>query len=223
MISQLKLFFIMALVIETIAGQQAHPTAKNMITQSKTVYPGIAPVIKAHTLDDKEVLISYNRESKNTVLYIFSPLCSWCARNWDNVKTLAKIAGKTNRFFGLALNATNLQEHIRTTQVSFPIYKELSPETISKLELGPAPQTIVVSPNGKIMKNWVGVYGGDIQREVEAFFRVKLPGVNVQSPTDPQYCAYCIWNGLLNSPGAVVKVDGKQIRCRQNGKWTAPY
>lgn len=223
MTSQLKSLLVIALAIEVIVGQQAHSITKSVTTQSKTDLSEIAPVIKARTLEDKEVLINYSSVKRPTVLYLFSSSCTWCVRNWENVKTLAKNTNKTHRFIGLALNTNNLPEHIKTNQVKFPVYKQLSPEAISKLELGSTPQTIVISLEGKIMKNWVGAYNGRIQQEIETFFQVKLPEVSVQNSTDPQFCAYCIWNGLLNSPGAVVKVDGKQIRCKQNGKWTTPY
>ena len=221
--SRLSLLLAIMLSIVAVDGQFGRLSFNNVIAQTKIVSSRVAPVIKANTLDGKEVSISYGTDRKHTVLYVFSPSCSWCRRNWDNAKTLAKDASKTSRFFGLALNANNLQEHINSNQVNFPVYKDLSSSAISGLELGSAPQTIVISPSGKVIKNWIGAYSGDIQREIEKFFGVKLPGVNVQSQSDPQYCAYCIWNGLLNSPGAVVEVDGKKIRCKQNGRWTSPY
>lgn len=223
MTSRFKVLLFIILVIEIVSGQQAYLLAQNEKSQTKTSSSGVAPAIKARTMDNKEILINYGLEKKQTILYVFSPSCSWCTRNWNSVNSLAKNINKNSRFLGLALNANNLQEHIKANQVGFPVYKDLSSEAISKLELGPAPQTIVISPTGKIIKNWVGGYSGDIQREVEAFFRIKLPGMNVQNSSDSQFCAYCLWDGFLNSPGAVIKVNGKQIRCKQNGKWTAPY
>lgn len=223
MTSRLKVLLLITLIIEIVSGQQVYLLAQNDKGQTKTSSSKVAPTIKARTMDNKEVLINYGIEKKQTILYVFSPSCSWSSSNWSSVNFLAKNIDKNSRFFGLALNANNLQEHLKTNQVSFPVYKELSSEAIGKLELGLAPQTIVISPTGKIIKSWTGAYSGDIQREIETFFRIKLPGVNVQNSSDSQFCAYCMWDGFLNSPGAVIKVDGKQIRCKQNGKWTTPY
>ncbi|MEP7340711.1 MAG: hypothetical protein ABI977_23475 [Acidobacteriota bacterium] len=221
--SHLKLLLTTALAIHVIVWQQSHSITENVMAQPKTIAAGTAPVIKALTLEDKEVLINYSSVKTPTVLYVFVPSCPWCARNWDNVRSLAKSASKTHRFLGLALSDYQLQDQVKNNQVNFPVYKQLSPETMKKLALGPVPQTIVISHQGKILKNWVGAYSGAIQREVEAFFRAKLPGVAGQSSSEPQFCPYCIWEGRINSPGKLLKVDGKQIRCKQSGKWTDPY
>lgn len=219
----LKLFLVTALAIDTLALQQYHSIAKTMVPQSKIAPAGTAPAIKARTLEDKEILINYSSVKVPTVLYVFVPSCSWCTQNWDNVRRLAKSTSKTHRFLGLALSDYQLQEHVNNNQISFPVYKQLSPETMNKLMLGSVPQTIVISSQGKILKNWMGAYSGAIQQEVEAFFRVKLPGMSEQYSSAPQFCPYCIWDGRINSPGKVIKVGGRQIRCRQSGKWTDPY
>jgi hypothetical protein len=39
------------------------------------------------------------------------------------------------------------------------------------------PQTIVIAPDGRVLKNWRGVYAQRSQPDVEAFFGVRLPGL----------------------------------------------
>jgi len=39
------------------------------------------------------------------------------------------------------------------------------------------PQTVVVSPAGKIIHNWVGVYDEATGSAVQSFFGVHLPGL----------------------------------------------
>jgi hypothetical protein len=34
-----------------------------------------------------------------------------------------------------------------------------------------------VSSDGKIIKSWFGAYSGDLQREVEEYFKTHLPGI----------------------------------------------
>ena len=53
----------------------------------------------------------------------------------------------------------------------------LSPETLKTYKLGSTPQTIVISPEGKVLQDWVGAYVGDQKSQVEAFFQVTLPGL----------------------------------------------
>jgi hypothetical protein len=44
-------------------------------------------------------------------------------------------------------------------------------------KLGGTPQTIVVSPQGQVTRIWSGAFAEDLQREVEDYFSVKLPGI----------------------------------------------
>jgi hypothetical protein len=41
-------------------------------------------------------------------------------------------------------------------------------------------QTIIVSPDGNILQNWVGAYTEVRQVEVEGFFGVNLPGLTAE-------------------------------------------
>ena len=75
------------------------------------------------------------------------------------------------------MSKTASQSDLDAQKLSFPVYSALSPETIKALGLGGTPQTIVVSTDGKVIKNWMGAYTETIQPEVETFFGVRLPGV----------------------------------------------
>jgi peroxiredoxin len=121
--------------------------------------------------------VSYTRVSKATVLYIFTPPCVWCARNTDNFKTLVDKKGAEYRIIGLSLSKNGLQEYAASQGLSIPIYTGLSPETIRAYKLGGTPQTIVISPEGRVLQNWIGAYVGHQKSEVEAFFSVTLPGL----------------------------------------------
>lgn len=47
--------------------------------------------------------------------------------------------------------------------------------------LGSTPQIIIVSPDGKVLQNWVGAYTGVEQAEVEKFFGVTLPRLTAEN------------------------------------------
>ncbi len=137
---------------------------------------GLAP-FKAFDLNGQTHTVAYDQASKPTVLYVFTPTCSWCFRNMDNFKELVARTGTDYRFVGLSLSKEGLPEYIATHGLTIPIYTGLSTETKKNYKLGGTPQTIVVSPEGKVLQDWVGAYSGDQRSQVEAFFHVSLPGL----------------------------------------------
>ncbi|MCS6806944.1 MAG: hypothetical protein RMM98_09760 [Acidobacteriota bacterium] len=180
------------------------------------------PPVMATDLKGKQETISYAGYSMPTVLYIFSPTCVWCDLNTENIKTLVAFSRNTFRFIGLSLTEAELQEYLNIHQLNFPVY-ELLPDTIGRLGLGVTPQTIVVSPEGKVLRNWIGAYGGRTQREVEAYFGIALPGLPSKELNEGassfSSCGYCIRDGLVYSVGAVIKIGNHRWRCNEGGQW----
>jgi peroxiredoxin len=135
------------------------------------------PPIAAKRLDGQPGVISYQGAEQSTVLYIFTPPCSWCARNLDSLKTLLDKEGGQYRFIGLSLSEEALPEYVAKNDLRLPVYSGLSPETLKAYKLGGTPQTIVITPEGRVLQDWVGAYVGDQKSQVEAFFHVSLPGL----------------------------------------------
>ena len=78
------------------------------------------------------------------------------------------------------LSKDGLGEYLTVSHLDIPTYSDLSKETITAYKLGGTPQPLVVSPEGKVLKNWKGAYTGGQESEVESFFQVKLPGLRPQ-------------------------------------------
>jgi len=135
------------------------------------------PPIAAKRLDGQQGVICYKGAEQSTVLYIFTPPCSWCARNVDNVKTLVDKKGDQYRFIGISLSEKTLKEYVAKNELNLPVYSGLSQETVATYKLGSTPQTLVISPEGRVLQDWVGAYVGDQKSQVEAFFHVSLPGL----------------------------------------------
>src|SRR5258708_279659 len=142
------------------------------------------PSIEAKRSDGKQNVISYQGATRPTVLYVFTPPCTWCARNMDNLKTLADKEDGDYRIIGLSLSEEGLAEYIRKNELKFPVYSGLSRETREAYKLSGTPQTIVISPEGKVLQDWVGAYVGDQKSQVEAFFHVTLPGLRELSKAE---------------------------------------
>jgi hypothetical protein len=90
---------------------------------------------------------------------------------------LADAKANDFRFVGLSLDESGLKEYVERHQLKFPVYARLPAETVESLGLGSTPQTIVVSPEGEIVKVWSGAYIEDLRSEVEAYFGIQLPAV----------------------------------------------
>jgi peroxiredoxin len=147
-------------------------------TPEKSLEAGTdVPPINAVDLRGQSRAIVYNNEARATVLYVFTPGCVWCARNMDNFKALVEKEGGQYRLIGLSLSEAGLTEYVAKNELKLPIYARLSPETLKTYKLGSTPQTIVISPEGKVLQDWAGAYVGDQKSQVEAFFHVSLPGL----------------------------------------------
>jgi len=128
-------------------------------------------------LDGNQQTISYAATDKPTVFYVLSPSCVWCERNKANIERLVELKGNDFRFIGLSLTEAGLKEYAEGHHLKFPIYTRLTSKTIDSLGLGGTPQTIVISPEGLVLKNWKGAYAELTQPEVEAYFGLRLPGL----------------------------------------------
>lgn len=158
------------------------PSAKP--TDVVKLSPGttVEPIAAVSLSEGRQETISYSGDDKPTVFYVFSPTCVWCERNARNINAIAELKGESFRFIGLSLADDGLREYVESHRLNFPVYKSLTPETVQALGLGSTPQTIVVSPDGRVQQNWVGAYGAAIQPQVEGFFNVRLPGLAAPAP-----------------------------------------
>lgn len=132
--------------------------------------------VPATGLDGKPFTISYDGTDKPTVLYVITPSCIWCRRNQPNIEKIVDAKKNDFQFIGISLAETGLKEYVDEQHLKFPVYTGLSAETVRSLGLGSTPQTIIVSPEGKVMKVWTGAYMENLRPEVEAFFGLQLPG-----------------------------------------------
>ena len=148
-----------------------------MKTETSVSIGDTLPDIEAKNLDGSPVSISYSNDQRPTVLYVFSPSCGWCEKNLENIKILSEQKGNNFRFVGLAISNKNLLEYVAKENWKFPVFTDPSPDTVMAYKLGGTPQTIVVSPDGKAIKNWSGAYMKNLQHDIEGYFQVSLPGI----------------------------------------------
>jgi peroxiredoxin len=136
----------------------------------------LLPSFAARDVHGSPGVVDYRSQDKPTILYVFVPDCDACHRNLLNIKALSDATRENYRFVGLSLTADKLPDYIKQNNFSFPVYTELPFLMTSKYKLSGTPQTIIVSPEGRVLKNWMGSYEGTLQQEIEDYFHVQLPG-----------------------------------------------
>lgn len=55
--------------------------------------------------------------------------------------------------------------------------QDLPVDVKANYKFGGTPQTLVVSADGHVIKNWTGAYSGSLKTEIEGFFQIELPGL----------------------------------------------
>lgn len=158
---------------------------KEELGSTQELKPGeLLPPVQAKDLEGNHATIDYSGTGPATVFYIFTPACVWCTRNLENIKSLADQTKGSYRIIGLSLSKDNLRDYVIEHNFPFPVYTELSAETISAYKMGGTPRTLVVSSKGELIKTWFGAYGSDLKKDVEAYFKLTLPGITELGTTE---------------------------------------
>ncbi len=135
------------------------------------------PSIEATGPDGKMARIDVaGAAGSGTLVYVFASRCGWCERNQANFEALAKAVENRYRVVALALDEGEI---LKTTA-----YRSPSGATIDAYRLGATPGMIAIAPDGRVDRHWLGAWSGRTGEEVEAYFGVKLPGVETTTAAD---------------------------------------
>ena len=180
------LLLVASLCLNVYLGWQVKKDRNVQIDTAARLSPGMkVDPVTAFSIDGKPITISYDDVNKPTVLYVISPSCIWCIRNQTNIEKLTDAKANDFRFIGLSLAESGLREYVEKYHLKFPVYTRLRAETIQSLRLGGTPQTIVISPEGEVLKVWPGAYSENLQTEVETYFGIQLPGLTSGASKPP--------------------------------------
>lgn len=224
-------FFLMALLMASLSlnvflGVKAQRLGSRLDeheSPEKIPVGAAAAPLRAVNVAGQPETINFGEAGKPTVVYIFSPSCGWCDRNLESIKALASLKSNSFRFLAVSLMDASLERYAKRHGLDIPLYKNPSPDNVRDLRLRSTPQTLVISPEGRVLQNWIGAYLGRTKKEVETFFSVRLPDVPAQEETSQagtdSGCDYCIQDGLAYSGGSTLKAGGRRWRCEPDGKW----
>lgn len=126
------------------------------------------------------VSLTYSDTSQPTVLYVFSPGCGWCAKNHENTVALMEQLQTNFRIVGVALSSEGLEDYLRRNPMNCPIVTNIDSQLVDTYRLGVTPQTIVVSTDGVVQRNWRGAYKDDYQRQMQEYFQISLPSMKAE-------------------------------------------
>jgi hypothetical protein len=126
--------------------------------------------------DGSPTTLRYGDVAVPTVLYIFTPQCRWCKKNIANFHALIDQAGSRYRVVGIALTRQDLDLYMKNENLHLPVYSDIRSDLREIYRLGGTPETIVVSPDNKVLNVWYGAYEEQIRPNIENFLQIHLPG-----------------------------------------------
>lgn len=134
----------------------------------------VAPIVKARNQSGAAATVDFR--GRQTLLYVITPSCGWCARNTANINALWKQRSADYQFVGLSLKADGLAEYLRINPLSFDVHVA-DQQTILDYGLGTTPALIVVNEAGVVKSKFNGAWGSSSLPAMENYFKVKLPGI----------------------------------------------
>jgi hypothetical protein len=157
-----------------LRGAQPKTNAESLIGVAVTPLVGT-------TADGQRLTVTFDT-SLPTLLYYFSSDCSWCQRNEPNVETLFRHVRGAYRVVAAstAVPAGARPEFLPDDAI---VIGGLDAATLDTYQLHGTPQTMVISPYGRVVRSWPGAYQRDSLHEVSAFFGVGLPGLQLTKPS----------------------------------------
>lgn len=143
------------------------------------------PNIAGKSPDGKPIEINFATLGKPTILYVFTPTCGWCKRNFNNMMALHRNVEGRYAFVGVSLTSADVAKYVKQQAIDYQVVDEIPDSVKDSYKLGGTPTTIVVSPDNKVLKIWFGAYDGQLLTEVSNYFEVSLPGLTPRIDETP--------------------------------------
>lgn len=122
--------------------------------------------LRGFDVQGKPLLLSYHGASPHKVLlFVFSPTCRFCAENWPNWwRIFSELDHNAVQPAAVDVTATATPDFIAQHQMTaMPVFVQVDPKAVPEYHFHLTPQTILLSPDGKVEKVWSGVLTvGDI-------------------------------------------------------------
>jgi hypothetical protein len=144
-------------VVGALSGQTRHGTA-------------LRPELQAQRYDP--------RGDRGTLLYFSSAKCKWSQYNLATFTDLARRVRDHYRIVAVDVTPGLKDEPSHLDDVPGAlVLRNLSADTLQTFRISGTPETMVISPESKIDRVWVGAYGPQNAAEVSQYFHVVLTPV----------------------------------------------
>lgn len=140
-----------------------------------SIKPGDSvPDISGVSPERVETIFRFKDDTRSTVVYFFSPRCSWCVKNRELFAKLHSSQKDRFRWVAVSLDTTNVEEFVRESNMAMPVLSQVPDEVLDSYKIEGTPQTFVVASDGRVLKKWVGSFTGSVGAEMESFFGSSL-------------------------------------------------
>lgn len=180
----LYVFLIASVVINVLLALETKDLKRKLFIaelgqkESQLIVGKVVSPLEVENLAGEKKIINYRDQTLPTVIYFFSPDCSWSHRNLQNAKVLFEnTKGKFN-FVSVSAQTDDLQTYVQQNDIAFPVFGKVKDESRAEYAFRATPSTYVIENDGKVIKLWSGAYTGKIGDEVEKFFNLKLAGLS---------------------------------------------
>src|ERR1700720_3068916 len=154
-----------------LARKVAFLRAENsfMANSTRLQVGATVPPLTGYSVDGSPLAVRFGDVRVPTVLYVFSPQCGWCEKNLENFRSLIAQAGTGYRVVGLSMTRQNLKSYLSTERLTLPVLADVDATVVAAYQLSGTPTTIVISPEGRVLKVWTGAYQDGLRQEIEGF------------------------------------------------------
>lgn len=181
--SGLHILLAVSCAANIVLGERV--TALGRTVNSLTARPALETGIKIPSLtvtavDGRRVELAFEGARRQTIIYVMSPTCNWCLRNRANIRALAQAVAGTVDIVGVSVAPAadkNFAIFVENQAQPFPIYAGLSDLVSRRLRLRSTPTTILLSPDGAVVRFWEGAFASKVGEEIHQYFGVALPGL----------------------------------------------
>jgi len=135
------------------------------LTSKSSVPRGmVLPALVGNEISGKPATIEVRNTSVPTVLFIFSPVCSYCAQNWHNWS--AMIASQKQGswrpvFINVGIPSTPLFQRAHELD-QFTTLEKVTAGTALAYRMTVTPETMVLNTQGKVVQDWAGVLPSEV-------------------------------------------------------------
>lgn len=179
---QLLAILSVSLLMNLILGVAYVRLARQLVLPSMSAEtvsaPKTIPSLILERRDGTAVRLDFASQERPTVLYFLSSTCEWCKRNTNGVRALHAARRESYRFVGISVGPSPFSDFddLGFEILALPKDRE---SILDSYGVRGTPSTLVVSGKGEVLQTWPGAYMGRTAEQMQAYFRVRLPEVEV--------------------------------------------